>query len=135
MLGDRAGASSQAHRQAEQEWLGGLTALIKLLIELPPAAGAKSAGSESSGLESAGASDLFPLMGGVLSGPFPVLPDRLMGQRLSHWLLVPAPLEQILSVAQPLLPGQGKGHARGATCDLQMVPLSSGDPLLTERFC
>ena len=74
-------------------------------------------------------------MGGVLSGPFPVLPDRLMGQRLSHWLLVPAPLEQILSVAQPLLPGQGKGHARGATCDLQMVPLSSGDPLLTERFC
>ncbi|MGF1516873.1 MAG: sensor histidine kinase [Nodosilinea sp.] len=128
------GASSQAHRQAEQEWLGGLTALIKLLVELPQAAGA-AAGLEMAGSKSAGVSDLFPLMGGVLSGPFPVLPDHLMGQRLSHWLLVPEPLEQILSVARPLLPGKGKGHTRGATCDLQMVPLGGSDPLLTERFC
>ena len=134
LLGHRLGASAQAHRQAEQEWLGGLTALIKLLIELPQTTGA-AAGLEPAGSNSAGASDLFPLMGGVLSGPFPVLPDRLMGQRLSHWLLVPEPLEHILSVARPLLPGQDKGRAQGATCDLQMVPLGGSDPLLTERFC
>ncbi len=128
-LGDRLGASSAAHRQTEQEWLGGLTALIKLLSELP-----QDQNSDRAGSEFAAASNLCPLMGGVLSGPFPVLPDRLMGQRLSNWLLVPEPLEQILSVARPLLPGQGKGHT-GAACDLQMVPLNSGDPLLTERFC
>lgn len=74
-------------------------------------------------------------MGGVLSGPFPVLPDRLMGQRLSHWLLVPEALEQILSVTRPLLPGRVTGDAQGPACDLQMVPLGSSDPLLEERFC
>lgn len=113
--------------QAEQEWLGGLTALIKLLIETPPAGDSNSSTAELSGL--------LPLMGGVLSGPFPVLPDRLMGQRLSHWLLVPEPLEKVLSVTRPLLPGQGKGKASGPACDLQMVPLPSNDPLLGERFC
>lgn len=109
--------------QAEHEWLGGLTALIRLLIELPP----DSAETASGGL--------MPLMGGVLSGPFPVLPDRLKGQRLAHWLLVPEQLEQILAVTRPLLPGQGKGTAAAPACDLQMVPLTSSDPLVGERFC
>ncbi|MBE9110076.1 HAMP domain-containing histidine kinase [Nodosilinea sp. LEGE 07298] len=120
----------QAHLQAEHEWLGGLTALIKLLLELPS--------DSDSGLPTTGlpATDkLLPLMGGVLSGPFPVLPDRLMGQRLSHWLLVPEPLEQILSVTRPLLPGQGHRGATGPACDLQMVPLVDHDPLIGERFC
>ena len=119
------GSSEEAHLQAEHEWLGGLTALIKLLLELPP--------DSDSGSSAAG--ELMPLMGGVLSGPFPVLPDRLMGQRLSHWLLVPEPLEQILAVTRPLLPGQGKREAVGSGCDLQMVPLVNHDPLVTERFC
>ncbi|MBD2112706.1 HAMP domain-containing histidine kinase [Nodosilinea sp. FACHB-141] len=119
-----AGASApQAHIQAEQEWLSGLTALIRLLLEFPP----NSAESEVGGL--------MPLMGGVLSGPFPVLPDRLNGQRLNHWLLVPEQLEQILAVTRPLLPGQGKGVAAAPACDLQMVPLTSSDPLVGERFC
>ncbi len=113
--------------QAEQEWLGGLTALIKLLIELPPGAHSELDVPENPGQ--------IPLMGGVLSGPFPVLPDRLMGQRLSHWLLVPEPLEQILAVTRPLLPGQGKGKAPGSASDLQMVPLPTNDPLVGERFC
>jgi signal transduction histidine kinase len=117
------GALPQAHLQAEQEWLGGLAALIKLLLEL------------SADQADAPAGDETPLMGGVVSGPFPVLPDRLMGQRLSHWLLVPEPLEQILSVARPLLPGQGKGAAAGPACDLQMIPLAGSDPLVGERFC
>ncbi|MGB3202222.1 MAG: HAMP domain-containing sensor histidine kinase [Nodosilinea sp.] len=121
----------QAHMQAEHEWLGGLTALIKLLIDLP-------SGSEldsGSDLETSTIGGLPPLTGGVLSGPFPVLPDRLMGQRLSHWLLVPEPLEQIFSVTRPLLPGQGQRGAKGPVCDLQMVPLADRDPLIEERFC
>ncbi|MGB5973166.1 MAG: HAMP domain-containing sensor histidine kinase [Nodosilinea sp.] len=114
---------SQAHMQAEHEWLGGITALIKLLLERP----ADLESSEPNGLQS--------LSGGVVSGPFPVLPDRLRGQRLSHWLLVPEPLEQILSVTRPLLPGQDKREALGPGCDLQMVPLADSDPLVGERFC
>jgi signal transduction histidine kinase len=116
--------------QAEQEWLAGLTALIKLLLEE-----ASVPASDQGDVTTAGLA--LPLMGGVLSGPFPVLPDRLMGRRLSHWLLVPEPLEQILSVARPLLPGQGQSQsqATGPACDLQMVPLASNDPLVGERFC
>ncbi|MBE9137122.1 HAMP domain-containing histidine kinase [Nodosilinea sp. LEGE 07088] len=114
----------QAQVQAEQEWLGGLAALIRLLLELP-----------TEPLESAHATGAtIPLMGGVLSGPFPVLPDRLMGQRLIHWLLVPEQLEQILLVTQPLLPGQGRGAIDAPACNLQMVPLASDDPLVGERF-
>ncbi|PSN13553.1 sensor histidine kinase [filamentous cyanobacterium CCT1] len=119
------GSSDEAHLQAEHEWLGGLTALIKLLLELPPDADSDSPAADA----------LMPLMGGVLSGPFPVLPDRLMGQRLSHWLLVPEPLEQILAVTRPLLPGQGQRETNGPACDLQMVPLVDRDPLIGERFC
>ena len=113
------GSSEEAHLQAEHEWLGGLTALIKLLLELPP--------DSDSGSSAAG--ELMPLMGGVLSGPFPVLPDRLMGQRLSHWLLVPEPLEQILAVTRPLLPGQGKREAVGYRWCLwsTMTPWSLSD--------
>ncbi|WP_347405027.1 HAMP domain-containing sensor histidine kinase [Nodosilinea sp. LEGE 06152] len=117
----------QAHLQAEHEWLGGLTALIKLLLELPSDSDLPATGAT---IPSTG-----PLMGGVLSGPFPVLPDRLMGQRLSHWLLVPEPLEQIFAVTRPLLPGRGYGEAKGPACDLQMVPLVNHDPLIGERFC
>ncbi|WP_197064842.1 sensor histidine kinase [Leptolyngbya sp. KIOST-1] len=116
-------ALPQAHMQAEHEWLGGLTALIKLLVERSAAAAV------------ADRSKPMPLMGTVLSGPFPVLPDRLMGQRLSHWLLVPEPLEQILSVTRPLLPGHGQRDTAGPACDLQMVPLTNNDPLMGERFC
>ncbi|PSR19157.1 sensor histidine kinase [filamentous cyanobacterium CCP3] len=123
------GSFNEAHLQAEHEWLGGVTALIKLLLELPPDSDLDS----DSGSPAAGT--LMPLMGGVLSGPFPVLPDRLMGQRLSHWLLVPEPLEKILAVTRPLLPGQGQRETNGPACDLQMVPLANHDPLIGERFC
>ncbi|WOD42006.1 HAMP domain-containing sensor histidine kinase [Nodosilinea sp. E11] len=128
-LGFPGGSSSVFHRQAEQEWLSGLAALIRLLIELPPDVPPPGAST------AAQASELLPLMGGVLSGPFPVLPDRLLGQRLSHWLLVPEQLEQILSVTRPLLPGQGRGSTAAPACDLQMVPLASHDPVGEERFC
>lgn len=121
----------QAHIQAEHEWLGGLTALIKLLIEIPSGAEPDLA----PGLEASASAGLPPLTGVVLSGPFPVLPDRLMGQRLSHWLLVPEPLEQIFAVTRPLLPGQGQRGANGSVCNLQMVPLVDHDPLIGERFC
>jgi signal transduction histidine kinase len=114
----------QAQVQAEQEWLGGLAALIRLLLELPAEPFEEA--------DATGAS--LPLMGGVLSGPFPVLPDRLMGQRLVHWLLVPEQLEQILLVTQPLLPGQGRGAVDAPARNLQMVPLASDDPLVGERF-
>ena len=121
------GASSSAYLRAEQEWLEGLTALIKLLLELP------------ADVDAVATDGLLPLMGGALSGPFPVLPDRLRDQRLSHWLLVPEPLEQILSVTRPLLPSQGKRQGQrgiaAPACDLQVVPLGTQDPLLGERFC
>ncbi|MGF1566967.1 MAG: sensor histidine kinase [Nodosilinea sp.] len=117
-------AQGQAWHQAEQEWLGSLTALVRLLLQSSPTEPVAEAYRES----------LAP-MGVVLSGPFPVLPDRFMGQRLNHWLLVPEPLNQILSVARPLLPGPGGKAAKALPCDLQMVPLAEDDPLSRERFC
>lgn len=117
---------AQARRQAEQEWLGGVAALAKLLVHqvsLAPAVGAKSTSLVDSP------------WGVVVSGPFPVLPDRLMGRSLSHWLLVPEPLERILAVSRPMLPGQKSGHYQAPTCDLPMIPLATEDPLSQERFC
>lgn len=113
-----------ARRRAEQEWLGGVAALAKLLlyqVSLNPTAAGSSAG-------------LAPPLGVVVSGPFPVLPDRLMGRSLSHWLLVPEPLERILAVSRPMLPGQSGGF-KAPACDLQMIPLATEDPLAQERFC
>ncbi|MFM7528322.1 MAG: hypothetical protein ACKO63_07510, partial [Nodosilinea sp.] len=71
-----------ARQQAEQEWLGAIAALAKLLLY---------ANSRP---------EPYPPdrpMGVALSGPFPVLPDQLLGRTLSHWLLIPEPLEQILA--------------------------------------
>jgi signal transduction histidine kinase len=76
-----------------------------------------------------------PPLGVVLSGPFPILPDRLMGQSLSHWLLVPEPLERILAVTRPLLPGSNHRDSKAPACDLHMIPLATEDPLARERFC
>jgi len=111
-----------ARLQAEQEWLGGIAALVKLLLHQPAIAAPTQAQSPGG----------LPL-GVVLSGPFPVLPDQFMGRSLSHWLLVPEPLERILAVARPLLPGQRDGKL--PVCDLHMVPLAVEDPLSRERFC
>ena len=113
-------AQAQDRRRAEQEWLGGIAALAQLLVTCPTPI--------------ARSGERSPL-GVVISGPFPVLPDRLGGQLLHHWLLVPEPLERILAVARPRLPGQQRGRVEGAIHDLPMVPLAPEDPLAQERFC
>lgn len=117
-------ALAQTRLQAEQEWLAGIAALAQVLV------------ADSSGVApmAAWAEDREPL-GVVLSGPFPVLPDWLGGQRVHHWLLVPEPLERILSVARPCLPGQPGRSGVGAANDLPMIPLTPADPLAQERFC
>ncbi|HIK44349.1 MAG TPA: HAMP domain-containing histidine kinase [Leptolyngbyaceae cyanobacterium M65_K2018_010] len=115
---------AEARHQAEQEWLSGIAALVKLLLEQPR----MPRPNPQPGLAP-------PPLGVVLSGPFPVLPDRLMGQPLSQWLLVPEPLERILAVARPLLPGQGQKQGQALACDLPMIPLAAEDPLARERFC
>jgi len=109
-----------ARQQAEQEWLGAIAALAKLLLY---------ANSRP---------EPYPPdrpMGVALSGPFPVLPDQLLGRTLSHWLLIPEPLEQILAVTRPLLPGQPSPLAGNFRSKVTMVPLTGGDPLARERFC
>ena len=109
-----------ARQQAEQEWLGAIAALAKLLLY---------ANSRP---------EPYPSdrpMGVALSGPFPVLPDQLLGRTLSHWLLIPEPLEQILAVTRPLLPGQPSPLAGNFRSKVTMVPLTGGDPLARERFC
>lgn len=109
--------------EAEQEWLGGIAALAQLLLQYisrdpaPPL----SANASSS------------LLGVVLSGPFPVLPDRILDRRLSTWLLLPETLDSMLSVARPMLPANG--HGPPAACDLHTIPLGDDDPLAQERFC
>lgn len=109
---------AQDRRRAEQEWLGGIAALAQLLVPGP------------------GADVVAPSpLGIVISGPFPVLPDWLGGRLIHHWLLVPEPLERILAVARPRLPGQPQGPARDPLGDLPMVPLMPEDPLTQERFC
>lgn len=114
---------AQARLQAEQEWLGGVAALAQLLMPCPDPLTPVQTGDED------------PSLGVVISGPFPVLPERLGGQRLHHWLMVPEPLERILSVARPQLPGQQRGRVEGVACPLPMVPLAPEDPLAQERFC
>ena len=117
-------ALAQRRLKAEQEWLAGIAALAQVLVSGPGA----SAANTPWAVEGA------PL-GVVLSGPFPVLPDRLGGQRVHHWLLVPEPLERILSVARPCLPGQQRRPVAGGANDLPMIPLPPADPLAQERFC
>lgn len=116
-------AQAQARLQAEQEWLGGIAALAQLLVPYPAPITPLKAGAED------------PSLGVVVSGPFPVLPDGLGGQRLHHWLMVPEPLERILAVARPQLPGQRRSRVEGMTSPLPMVPLAPEDPLAQERFC
>lgn len=113
-------AQAQARRRAEQEWLGGVAALAQLLATRPEYLARPVEPSA---------------LGMVISGPFPVLPDGLGGQILHHWLLVPEPLERILAVARPQLPGRQRGPVGGIAGDLPMVPLAPEDPLAQERFC
>ncbi len=107
---------------AEQEWLAAIGALVKLVVQRLPEPPSPQV-------------QLQAPLGVVLSGPFPVLPDQLMGQRLIHWLLVPEPLERILAVARPLLPGEGGSSTQSLKGDLQMIPVGTDDPLTRERFC
>jgi hypothetical protein len=116
-------AGSERREQAEQEWLGGIAALAHLLLQQTAFDDRKN---QSSGSPSS-------LLGVVLSGPFPVLPDRILDQRLSNWLLLPAALNNMLSVARPLLPANGDGGS--PACNLHTVPLGEDDPLTRERFC
>ncbi|MEB3289708.1 MAG: histidine kinase dimerization/phospho-acceptor domain-containing protein [Leptolyngbya sp.] len=113
-------AQAQARRRAEQEWLGGIASLAQLLITRPEYL-ARPVEPASLGL--------------VIAGPFPVLPDHLGGQALHHWLLVPEPLERILAVARPQLPGGQRRPVQGTAGDLPMIPLAPEDPLSQERFC
>jgi hypothetical protein len=113
-----------ARQRAEQEWLGAIAALVKLLLCSNPK-------PERSPQPHAADQP----MGVALSGPFPVLPDQFLGQTLSQWLLIPEPLEQILAVARPLLPGQSSPLATNLRSNVTMVPLESRDPLARERFC
>lgn len=112
-----------SHEQAEQEWIGGVAALAQLLVQRL-LLGQDGMASPST------ASDLLGVM---LSGPFPVLPDRILERRLSNWLLLPAALDGMFAVARPLLPADGKGHS--PACDLHTIPLQDDDPLVQERFC
>ena len=113
-----------ARQRAEQEWLGAIAALVKLLLCSNPK-------PERSPRPHAADQP----MGVALSGPFPVLPDQFLGQTLSQWLLIPEPLEQILAVARPLLPGESSPLATNLRSNVTMVPLESRDPLARERFC
>ncbi len=113
-----------ARQQAEREWLGAIAALAKLLLYA-------NATPEPGSLPSPPDRP----MGVALSGPFPVLPDQLLGQTLTHWLLIPEPLEQILAVTRPLLPGQPSPLAANLRSRVTMVPLAGRDPLARERFC
>ncbi|QQE64677.1 hypothetical protein GFS31_13580 [Leptolyngbya sp. BL0902] len=117
-------AQAQARLRAEQEWLAGIAALAQLL-STHPARRAWATDPLTEGLA----------LGVVFSGPFPVLPDNIGGQLLHHWLLVPEPLERILAVARPQLPGHPRSRGEGAAYNLPMVPLPPEDPLTQERFC
>ncbi len=113
-----------ARQQAEQEWLGAIAALVKLLLYSNPKPETSPQPHQPN-----------QPMGVALSGPFPVLPDQLLGQPLRQWLLIPEPLEQILAVTRPLLPGPSSPLAPNLRSNVTMVPLASRDPLARERFC
>jgi signal transduction histidine kinase len=116
----------QQKLRTEQEWIAGVTALAQLLMQTLPYKALAQSEQEP-----------LPLHGVVLSGPFPVLPNRLLGRRLSTWLLVPEPLDSILAVTRPLLPADSYGcpSSQAPACDLPIVPLATDDPVSMERFC
>jgi signal transduction histidine kinase len=127
--GGAVGAGGKDYHQqlrAEQEWIAGVTALAQLLMQTLPYTPLAQSVEKS-----------LPLHGVVLSGPFPVLPNRLLGGRLSTWLLVPEPLDGILAVTRPLLPADSYGCSSSQTlaCDWPIVPLVTDDPVAMERFC
>lgn len=114
----------QVRLQAEREWLSSISALAQLLLQMPPPVDLRQ---RQDGQK--------PLMGLAVCGPFPVLPDQLLGRRLSNWLLVPQALEGMLAVARPLLPSQGTEASSPVAALQQMVPLRDDDPVASERFC
>lgn len=120
-------ASTAANRiqqrlQAEGEWWAGISALTQLLqMDLASHPTGALAG-------------LATWEGLLLSGPLPVIWHPTLSQRLSTWVLIPEPLEGLLAVARPLLPGDDKGVGHPSQA-LQTIPLPPRDPLSAERFC
>ncbi|HEY9879983.1 MAG TPA: HAMP domain-containing sensor histidine kinase [Leptolyngbyaceae cyanobacterium] len=125
---DNVGAGStppnrvQQRLQVEGEWWAGIAALTQLLhANLTSQAAGDPAG-------------LATWEGVLLSGPLPVIWHPTLSQRLSTWVLIPEPLEGLLAVARPLLPGNEKGGGHSSQA-LQTIPLPPRDPLVAERFC
>lgn len=107
---------------AEVEWRAAIAALGHLLRSLP----------RLTALESSSNDDV---MGIGLSGPLPVLNDADLGLRLDTWVVTPQPLADALNGQRLLLPSSGEAHHPLESQALQVIPLTSSNPLLTERFC
>ena len=107
---------------AEAEWRAAIAALTHLLPTLPrPSTAVRNGGIQPDGV--------------ALSGPLPVLNEADFGHRLETWVVTPQPLADALRGPRNLLPSANSPFPMKADKDIQILPLTLENPLLTERFC
>lgn len=107
---------------AEAEWRAAIAALTNILPALPRSSAiAHSETSQPEGI--------------ALSGPLPVLNEADFAHRLETWVVTPQPLAEALQGQRVLLPSGEQSPRSEPQKDLQILPLTLDNSLLTERFC
>ena len=117
--------------RAEMEWQSAVLSLGHLLRQTLSDTHEKNRSSRQS-------SRFFqaqrkPPAGLLLSGPFPVIDQPDLTVRLSNWVFIPPPLDQLSQAFSQLMPADDKPPADTAAA--RVLPLIDGDPLASERFC
>lgn len=127
---------TRTHRQADQgekQWYGAIAALNALLSSAPATDG-PDVGSSCSGEDSD-----MPIKGLILSGPFPVINQSVLGQHFASWTLTGDPTLRIGSLQLPsadkITPHhQGRRSPENPTAE-PLLMLHPDDPLAVEPFC
>ncbi|WP_416674285.1 sensor histidine kinase [Egbenema bharatensis] len=124
---------AQQQVRAEREWSGAVAALNHLLqwivgleqqVDLE-----SSSGSDPASDRTANRDEIVPLQGILLSGPFPVLDQVSLADRISTWMFTVAAPGEILQ----LLPAANDTDS--VYNKIPTLPLLPKDPLAAEQFC
>lgn len=131
------GNVAATHRQdqakrAEMEWQAAISSLGHLLQQALPQDVKKSC-TQSHTLVRSRPTVHHPPMGLLLSGPFPVVDAPELTVKLSNWVFIPPPLDQLSQAFSQLMPADDKPPVD--TTAARILPLMDGDPLAGERFC
>lgn len=135
------GFPAQQQVKAEGQWSGAVAALNQLLQRTiapekrtTPSASASAARSSGNGASSdrvpVGTTNLTPLEGVLLSGPFPVLNPSELTDRIATWMFTVAAPGEILQLLPAADHDLSSRYAKVLT-----LPLLPRDPLAAEQFC